>query len=39
MPINAGVPELRKAMKDLDHVIEKSKKGEFNYARKEKVRV
>lgn len=39
LPINAGVPELRKAMKDLDHVIEKSKKTEFKHARKEKVRV
>jgi hypothetical protein len=39
LPINAGVPELRKSMKDLDHVIEKSKKGEFKHARKEKVRV
>lgn len=39
LPINAGVPELRKAMKDIDFVISKCKKGEFKHAKKEKVRV
>ena len=40
LPINAGVPELRKAMKDIDHVIAKAGNDKhFNCAKKEKVRV
>lgn len=38
LPINAGVPELRKAMKDLDHIISK-KDNSLKCAKKEKERV
>ena len=42
LPINAGVPDLRKAVKDLDMVIKLSKRANIqniNYVMKEKDRV
>lgn len=42
LPINAGVPDLQKAIKDLDKVLEIAKNipnGKFNFVHKEKERV